>query len=170
MDISKYLTNKELQLSNDDFNIEKLEKDLRKGYVPSEEVETARAEALKESTANYSALEDKYTKLEKSYNDIEARNTELTNHTKDLQLQVEMVSKGFKKEDLVEVAKLRSSLYADEENDTKALDMIKERYGNTYFPKTQVDIPNETTFNTGESKPKEINITRNTKLSELIIK
>ena len=52
----------------------------------------------------------------------------------------------------------------------QALDMIKERYGNTYFPKTQVDIPNETTFNTGESKPKEINITRNTKLSELIIK
>lgn len=170
MDIKKYLNNKEIELSNEDINFEKLEKDLRKGYVPSEEVETARAEALKESTANYSELEDKYTKLEKSYNDIEARNTELTNHAKDLQLQVEMVSKGFKKEDLVEVAKLRSSLYADEQDDAKALDMIKERYGSTYFPKTQVDVPNEATFNMGESKPKEINITRKTKINDLIIK
>ena len=32
MDISKYLTNKDIQLSNDDINIEKLEKDIRKGY------------------------------------------------------------------------------------------------------------------------------------------
>ena len=46
MDISKYLTNKDIQLSNDDINIEKLEKDLRKGYVLSDEVENARQEAL----------------------------------------------------------------------------------------------------------------------------
>ena len=170
MDISKYLTNKELQLSNDDFNIEKLEKDLRKGYVLSEEVETARAEALKESTANYSALEDKYTKLEKSYNDIEARNTELTSLEKGLRLQVEMISQGFKKEDLEEVAKLRNSLFANETDDAKAVNMIKERYGATYFPKTQVDIPNETNFNSADNKPKEIKITRNTKISDLVIK
>ena len=168
MDISKYLTNKELQLSNDDFNIEKLEKDIRKGYVASDEVETARAEALKESTANYSALEDKYTKLEKSYNDIEARNTELTNHARGLELQVEMVSKGFKKEDLKEVAELRSSLYADEQDDAKALDMIKERFGSTYFPKSQIDVPEETNFNSGDTKPKDIKITRNTSSSNFI--
>ena len=39
MDISKYVVNKEIQLSNDDINVEKLEKDIRKGYVLSEEVE-----------------------------------------------------------------------------------------------------------------------------------
>ena len=82
MDISKYLTNKDIQLSNDDLNIEKLEKDIRKGYVLSDEVENARKEALSQSTKAYSELEEKYNKLEKSYNDIETRNTELTNSTR----------------------------------------------------------------------------------------
>ena len=68
MDISKYVINKELQLSNDDINVEKLEKDIRKGYVLSEEVENARQEAIKQNTATYTELEEKYNKLEKSYN------------------------------------------------------------------------------------------------------
>lgn len=170
MDIKKYLNNKDIELSNEDINFEKLEKDIRKGYVLSEEVETAKAEALKESTANYSELEDKYTKLEKSYNDLEARNTELTNHEKGLKLQVEMISQGFNKEVLDEVAQLRNSLFANEVDDAKAVSMIKEKYNATYFPKTQVDIPNETNFNKGEVKPKEINITRNTSLKDLVIK
>ena len=170
MDIKKYLTNKDIELSNEDINFEKLEKDIRKGYVPSDEVENARAEALKENTANYSELEDKYTKLEKSYNDLEARNTELTSHEKGLKLQVEMISQGFKKEDLDEVAKLRNSLYADETDDAKAIGMIKDKYSATYFPKTQEDIPEETKFNLGEVKPKEITITRNTSLKDLVIK
>ena len=170
MDISKYLTNKELQLSNDDINIEKLEKDIRKGYVLSDEVENARKEALSQGTKAYSELEEKYNKLEKSYNDIEARNTELTNTEKGLRLQVEMVSQGFKKEDLEEVAKLRNSLFSEEVDDTKAINMIKEKYGATYFPKNQVDIPNETNFNKAEDKPKTIEITRNTSLKNLIIK
>lgn len=170
MDIKKYLNNKDIELSNEDINFEKLEKDIRKGYVLSDEVETARAEALKESTANYSALEDKYTKLEKSYNDLEARNTELTNHEKGLKLQVEMISQGFNKEVLDEVAQLRNSLFANEADDAKAIGMIKEKYGATYFPKTQVDIPNETNFNKADVKPKEINITRNTSLKDLVIK
>lgn len=170
MDIKKYLNNKDIELSNEDINFEKLEKDIRKGYVLSDEVETARAEALKESTANYSALEEKYTKLEKSYNDLEARNTELTNHEKGLKLQVEMISQGFRKEDLDEVAKLRDSLFANEVDDTKAVSMIKERYGATYFPKTEVNIPNETNFNKADVKPNEINITRKTSLKDLVIK
>ena len=56
MDISKYITNKDIQLSNDDINIEKLEKDIRKGYVSSDEVDKARKDALKESTATYTEL------------------------------------------------------------------------------------------------------------------
>ena len=170
MDIKKYLTNKDIELSNEDINFEKLEKDIRKGYVSNEEVEAARAEALKESTSNYSELEEKFNKLEKSYNDLEARNTELTSSEKGLKLQVEMVSQGFRKEDLEEVAKLRTSLYADEQDDTKAIGMIKEKYNATYFPKKTVDIPNETNFNVAEVKPKEITITRNTSLKDLVIK
>lgn len=174
MDITKYLTNKDVQLSNDDINIEKLEKDIRKGYVLSEEVENARNEALKESTAKITELDDKYNKLEKSYNDIEARNTELSNANRDYKLQVEMVSQGFKKEDLVEVSKLRNSLYADEQDDAKAIGMIKEKFGSTYIPKVEetkkVDIPEDKgTFNQPK-KVEEIKITRDTNIKNLIIK
>jgi predicted nucleic acid-binding Zn-ribbon protein len=170
MDISKYLTNKDIQLSNEDINFEKLEKDIRKGYVSSDEVEKARKEALSENTKAYSELEEKYNKLEKSYQDIESRNTELSNSAKGLKLQVEMVSQGFKKEDLAEVAKLRTSLFSEEADDAKAISMIKEKYGATYFPKNTVDIPNETNFNKAEDKPKTPEITRNTSLKNLIIK
>ena len=170
MDISKYLTNKDIQLSNEDINFEKLEKDIRKGYVLSDEVEKAKQDTLNESTKAYSELEEKYNKLEKSYNDIEARNTELSNTTNGLKLQVEMVSQGFKKEDLDEVAKLRTSLFANEADDAKAVSMIKEKYNATYFPKQTIDIPNETNFNKAEDKPKQIEITRNTSLKNLIVK
>ena len=175
MDISKYITNKDLQVSNDDINIEKLEKDIRKGYVLSEEVENARKEALKESTTNYTALEEKYNKLEKSYNDIEARNTELTNNEKGLKQQVEMISLGFKKEDFEEVSKLRSSVYAEEEDDNKAFSSIKERYGSTFgFNKPEEpkkpEVPNEPSFNSTTKPSQEIQVTRKTGIKDLIIK
>ena len=175
MDISKYITNKDIQLSNEDINLEKLEKDIRKGYVLSDEVEKARNEALKESTATYTELEEKYNKLEKSYNDIESRNTELTNSTKGLKLEVEMVSQGFKKENLEEISALRNSLFKDEEDDSKAIALIKEKYKATYFPETMeekkpVEVPNETSFNTTTKPKEEIKITRKTPLKDLIIK
>ena len=172
MDISKYVVNKEIQLSNDDINVEKLEKDIRKGYVLSEEVENARQEALKQNTATYTELEDKYNKLEKSYNDIEARNTELTNSTRGLKLQIEMVSQGFKKENLEEIMALRNSLFKEEEDDAKAISMIKEKYKATYFPETEakVNVPNEESFNSSTKPQEEIIITRKTSLRDLIIK
>lgn len=172
MDISKYITNKDIQLSNEDINLEKLEKDIRKGYVSSDEVDKARKDALKESTATYTELEEKYNKLEKSYNDIESRNTELTNNTKGLKLQVEMVSQGFKKENLEEISALRNSLFKDEEDDAKAVAMIKEKYKATYFPEVEKapEVPNESNFNSN-TKPKEpIKVTRKTSLKDLIIK
>ena len=174
MDITKYLNNKDIQLSNDDLNIEKLEKDIRKGYVLSEEVEKARQEALKESTATYTELEDKYNKLEKSYNDIEARNTELTSSLDNSRLEVEIISQGFKKEDINEVSKLRRTLYSDEQDNSNAISSIKERYGATFFPKVEatqkVEIPNDTQFNQPTKKAEDIKITRKTNLAELIIK
>ena len=172
MDISKYLTNKDIQLSNEDINIEKLEKDIRKGYVLSEEVENARKETQKENTASYMELEEKYNKLEKSYNDIEARNTQLTDNESKLRLQVEMVSQGFKKENLEEISALRNSLFKDEEDDAKAVSMIKEKYKATYFPEPEVKtaIPNEESFNSTTKPKEEIKVTRKTSLKDLIIK
>lgn len=175
MDISKYVLNKEIQLSNDDINIEKLEKDIRKGYVLSEEVENARNEALKESTATYSQLEDKYNKLEKSFNDMEARNTDLSSQLNNSKLEVEIISQGFKKEDISEVSKLRTTLFAEEEDNAKAISSIKERYGATFFPKSEeevkkIDVPEDTAFNQPTKPQEDIKITRNTKISNLIIK
>lgn len=173
MDISKYLTNKDIQLSNDDINIEKLEKDIRKGYVLSDEIEKARQEALKESTATYTELEDKYNKLEKSYNDIEARNTELTSSLNNSKLEVEIISQGFRKEDIGEVSKLRTTIYGEEEDNSKAISQIKERYNATFFPQQevakQVDIPEDTAFNQLSKQKEDIKITRNTDISKLII-
>lgn len=173
MEITKYLKNKDLQVSADDFDLEKLEKDIRKGYVPSEEVDKAREDALKESTAAISKIEEKANKLEKTLADTEARNTELSNTNREANLKVEMVSQGFKKEDLAEVSKLRYSLFADEEDDEKAISMIKEKYSATYFPTVEekkVEVPEDTKFVQPVKKSEDINITRKTSIRDLIIK
>ena len=173
MDITKYLTNKDIQLSNDDINIEKLEKDLRKGFVPSEEVDKAREEALKESTASFSEMEGKVNKLEKTLADTEARNAELTTQNRVSNLKVEMVSQGFRKEDLDEVIQLRNSLYSEEQDDVKAISQIKERYNATYFPKQEekkVEVPNETQFAQPVKKSEEVSVSRNTNIRDIVIK
>lgn len=173
MDISKYLTNKDIQLSNDDINIEKLEKDIRKGYVLETEKDEAIKQALdtssKESTSKYVELEGKYNELEKSYNSLQERDT---NHTKtigDLSLKIAMMNEGFPSEKLDEVAKLRTSMFAEETDDNKAIGMIKEQFGATYFPKKEsIDIPNEQPLGQAKVENHEINITRNTKIKDLL--
>ena len=170
MDITKYLKNKDIQVSADDFDIEKLEKDIRKGYVSSDEVDKVRKTALDESKKSYSELEDKYTKLQNSYNDIEARNTQFASNEKNLKLQVEMVSQGFKKEQFEEITALRNSLFKEENDDSKAISSIKEKYKNTYFPETTIDVPQESSFETSSKPKEEVKVNRNTRLSNLIIK
>ena len=173
MDISKYLKNKDIQLSNDDLDIEKLEKDIRKGYVSSDELDKARETVEKEFTTKYTTLEEEKNKLEKSYADLEARNTGLTTDKRELEQRVEMVSLGFKKEDLDEVSKLRNSVYADEQDDVKAFSSIKERYGFTFgFTKEpgKPSVPNETGFNSTTQPQQEIKVNRNTSIKDLIIK
>lgn len=172
MDITKYLKNKDVQLSNDDINIEKLESDIRKGYVLSEEIDKARAESIKESTSKYAELETKFNALDKSYNDLQAKNVELTNANGGLKLQMEMVSQGFSKDKFDEVSQLRTTLFKDEADDSKAIGMIKEKFGATYFPKTdvKVEVPNESNFNTQNKIEREIKITRKTSLRDLLKK
>ena len=172
MDISKYLNKKDVELSNDDFNIEKLEKDVRKGYVLSEEVDKARDEALKESTSKYTELETKYNSLDKSYNDLQAKNVEQANTIGSLKLEVEMMQQGFTKDKFDEVAKLRNSLYAEEQDDSKAISMIKENFGGTYFPKTEEkpSVPTETPFTAQPKQTEPIKITRKTSIKELMLK
>ena len=167
MDIKKYLNNKDLELSSEDINFEKLEKDIRKGYVLAEEVDKAKEEATKEGVSKYTELETKYNSLDKSFNDLQAKNVELNNANSSLKLQNEMVLQGFKPEQFDEVAKLRTTLFAEEEDNSKAISGIKEKFGATYFPKEQEkintsDIPNESAFKQPATPPKqEIKITRN---------
>ena len=168
MDINKYLTNKDIQLSNEDINFEKLEKDIRKGYVSSEEIENTRKSVTDELNKNYSQLEDKYNQLQKSYADIEARNTQLTSNENNLKLEVEMVSQGFKKEQFEEISTLRNSLFKEETDNAKAISMIKEKYHSTYFPETQVEVPNETSFETSSKPKEEIKVTRKTSIRDLL--
>ena len=172
MDISKYLTNKDIQLSNEDINLEKLEKDIRKGYVLSEEVENARNESIKESTSKYAELETKYNSLEKTYNDLQAKNVEQNNVIGGLKLQVEMTNQGFKQDKFEEVAQLRNTLFKDETDDSKAISLIKEKFGATYFPQqeTKVEVPNDSNFSTKNTQPREIKITRNTRITDLMKK
>ena len=173
MDISKYLTNKDIQLSNDDLNIEKLEKDIRKGYVLESDRDSAINEALenskKESTSKYAELETKYNELEKSYNALEERNSSITSSNDDLRLQVEMVSQGFDKDKFKEIAQLRNTLYAEEKDNAKAISMIKDKFGATYFPQAkQVEVPNEGSFGNASTENHEINITRKTSIKDLM--
>lgn len=168
MDISKYVTNKELSISNDDINIEKLTNDIRKGYVSNEEIENVRKQVAEESKKSYSELEDKFAKLQNSYNDIEARNTQFASNEKNLKLQVEMVSQGFKKEQFDEITALRNSLFKDEQDDSVAISSIKEKYKNTYFPETTIDVPQESSFETSSKPKEEIKVNRNTSLKNLM--
>ena len=173
MDISKYLKNKDIQLSNEDLDFEKLEKDIRKGYVLSEEVDKAKEEGIKESTSKYAELENKFNALDKSYNDLQAKNVELTNNNSGLKLQMEMVSQGFTKDKFDEVSQLRTTLFKDEADDSKAISLIKEKFGATYFPKSEdkkVDVPNDTNFNTQNKESREIKITRKTSVRDLFKK
>ena len=172
MDISKYLKNKDIQLSNEDMDFEKLEKDIRKGYVLSEEADKAREESLKESTSKYAELETKFNALDKSYNDLQAKNVELANANGGLKLQMEMVSQGFSKDKFEEVSQLRSTLFKDEADDSKAIGMIKEKFGATYFPKTEekVEVPTESNFNTQNKQQYKTEITRKTSIRDLFKK
>lgn len=173
MDIKKYITNKDIEITNDDINIDKLTQDLRKGYVldseVSEKVKSAVDEANKTSSTTLSELQSKFDDISKKFEDTEARNVELTTQNKQVALERDMASYGFKKEQFEEVSKLRNSLFAEDDNET-ALSKIGEKFKGTYFPEEKkVDVPNEPGFKSSEDvKPKEPEITRKTSISSLL--
>jgi hypothetical protein len=176
MDIKKYITNKDIEISNDDFNIDKLTNDLRKGYVLSSEVDSqiksAVDEANKSSSSTLAELQSKYDDISKKYEDVEARNVNLTNQVKTVSLQRDMVSLGFEEKDFDEVSKLRSSLYGDEQDDKKALSQIMDKFKGTYGkPETAPAVPNEAGFNSNQTTtPNEPRITRKTSIKDIIRK
>ena len=168
MDIKKYLK-KDVEISNEDFDIEKLTEDLRKGYVVEKDLtsklqkqyEDDLAEKTKEYTAKITSLQNDYDSLTSKYN-------ESSNQIRTSNLKVAILSNGFKGEDVEEVANLRTTAYENVADDNEALSKIKERYGKVYFD-DKVDIaPNEGPMNTTPSTKVEPVITRNTKIQDLI--
>ena len=171
MKIEKYLTNKDITLTNDDIDTARLIKDLQQGMVSETEVETrlenAKKEWQKESTQAYSELETKY-------NDLEKRNGDLTTNYAQLKLENVMTREGFKEEDFKEVAQLRNSLYGEEKDDNVAIQGIKEKFKSTYFPSDNkfTPAPNEDLVKGGNEVKTDtpIEITRKTSLKSLLIK
>lgn len=176
LDIKKYVTNKDVELSNEDINFEKLEKDIRKGYVLSEEVDKAKQETQNEMSSKYTELESKFNSLDKTYNDLQAKSVEQSNTISSLKLQNEMVLQGFKPEQFDEISKLRGTLFVDEQDNAKAISGIKEKFKDTYFPQAKEEpqkpeIPNEAGFKNPSNPPKqELKVTRNTSIKDLIRK
>ena len=173
MDIKKYIKNKDIELSNDDLDIDKLTSDLRKGYELTSEVDTkiksAVEEAKKNSKADYDKLVEENEKLQNNITDYEKRNTDLADKVKTVSLERTMVEYGFKRDQFEEVSKMRSSLYGDEADDDKAISQIKERFKGTYFPVEEVPKQkDDTPINNGVAEPKEIKITRKTSIRDLM--
>ena len=163
MDIKKYIKNKDIELSNDDFDIDKLESDLRKGFVSQDEVE----EVNISSKTEYDTLKKQYEELQNNVNDYEKRNTDLVEKNKSLSLENVMTRAGFKEEDFKDISAMRYSMYG-ELDDVKAIESIKEKYKNTYFP-TQPEKPkDDLPINNGVSKPVEPKVNRLTKIKDLM--
>lgn len=172
MDIAKYLKNKDVKITNEDFDFDALKEDVLKGYVKESEATKGmvKKSELDDLTAKYATLETNYNNTIKTLDDT---NTKLAK----VSLEKTMISKGFKEDQFEKVAKMRESLYADETDDAKAIDGIANDFKATFFPESQnpgAKVPNEpsfngTTGNNGRTNTSDIKITRETKLSSFVI-
>lgn len=177
MDIKKYIKNKDIELNENDIDIEKLEKDLRKGYELSSEVDekikNAVEESKKNSKADYEKLKGEYDSLQTNITEYEKRNSDLAERNKTLSLQNVMVKEGFKEEDFNDISSMRYSMYAEEKDDLKAIQGIKEKFKDTYFPSKPTEPvleKNSTPLNNGTVQPTEIKVSRNTSIQDLMKK
>ena len=171
MEISKYLTNKDIQITNDDVNIEKLQKDLTKGMYTEDDLK-AEIQKVKDSyEESNKEVNGKLAKLQTDYDSLSNKYAEQTQTLKDKNLLNVMLEQGFKSSSFDEVSKLRQSLYGDEPDDTKAVQKVKEHFGKVYFEESKGQAPNEGSFESKKADDtSKIVITRNTKLSQLMTK
>jgi predicted nuclease with TOPRIM domain len=167
--LEKYLLNKDLKVTDKDFDLESLKADLTKDYVSSKDVEKRVSDSVKEKTTE---LTKQLSDLQASYDSLNKNYTTTTDRVKELSLENIMVRKGFQDKDFKEISKLRSSLYGDEKDDSKAIDLIAEKFGNTYLPKKEEElpIPKESSVGVTQTTTKETPILRNTRLKDLVVK
>ncbi len=177
MDITKYLKNKDITISNDDIDVEKLTKDLRKGYIEESEAKaSAKAkydadikDLRKELEEKATLAESKYTVLENSYNDLNSRYTEQSKELTAQKLRGVALENGFAPSDVEEVSKLRTSLYSDIQDDAEAVQKIKDRYGKSFFDNSMTKAPDEKNFGSGnQTKKPDVVVTRHTSIQDLM--
>ena len=169
MDIKKYIKNKDIEITNDDFDIEKLENDLRKGYELSSEVEKKISSAVNEANK---VSKTAFDELQSKYDDIEKRNTDITERNRTLALENVMTREGFKEEDFKDISSMRYSMFGEEKDDVKAIASIKEKFKNTYFPTPVVAEPpkakDDLPINNGTVEPQKPMVTRNTSIKDIV--
>ena len=173
IDITKYLKNTDITLSNDDLDLNKLSNDLRKGYTKNSDIEKPDYSGYVKKD-DFDKLQKDYTNLENNYNTTIKTLNDTNEKMARVSLESKLVRKGFKEENFDEVVKLRNSLYAEEKDDQKAVDQIAEKFKNTYFAEEKTPYtpaPNENGGVNGNngSKTNDIKITRNTSIKDLII-
>lgn len=173
MDIANYLKNKDITISNDDLDLEKLSNDLRKGYTKNSDIKEPDYSGYVKKD-DFTKLQNDYTNLENNYNTTIKTLNDTNDKMARVSLESKLVRKGFKEENFEEVVKLRNSLYADEKDDQKAVDQIAEKFKNTYFAQEQetqfTQAPNENGAVSGNngSKENDIKISRNTSIKDLL--
>lgn len=174
LDITKYLKNKDITISNDDLDLDKMSKDLYKGYTKNSDIKEPDYSGYVKKE-DFDKLQSDYTTLENNYNNQTKILSDTNEKMARVSLESKLVRKGFKEENFDEVVKLRNSLYADEKDDQKAVDEIAEKFKNTYFAEEQktpfTQAPNENGGVNGNngSKSNDIKITRNTSIKDLFI-
>lgn len=168
MDIKKYIKNKDIELTNEDIDIEKLENDLRKGYELSSEVEKKVNNAVNEANK---VSKSAYDELQTKYDEIEKRNTDITEKNRTLALENVMTREGFKEEDFKDVSSMRYSMYGEEKDDYKAISQIKEKFKNTYFPSSEpVKAKDDLPISNGSVEPQKIEVNRLTQIKDIMKK
>lgn len=171
VDLSKYLKNKDVTISNDDFDIEKFEKDIYKGYTKTSDIPKPDYSGYVEK-AKFDKLQSDYNTMENNYNTSVKNLSETNDKMARVSLENKLVKKGFKEENFDELVTLRKSLYADEKDDQKAVDSIAEKFKNTYLQEEKkfTPAPDEKGNNVKPNGTDGIKITRKTSIKDLIVR
>ena len=91
--LEKYLLNKDLKVTDKDFDLESFKADLTKDYVSSKDVEKRVSDSVKEKTTE---LTKQLTDLQASYDSLNKNYTTTTDRVKELSLENIMLEKAFK--------------------------------------------------------------------------
>lgn len=178
IDLTKFVKNKDLKLSNDDIDLEGLESEIRKGYTKDSDVKAQIKEATKDMVAksdfdkvnsDLSAMTNNYNNTVKTLNDTNEKMAEISFNSK-------LAENHFNKKDYQEVREIRNSIFKDVKDDNEAISKIAEKFKGTYFPNSDktgdgfTKAPNESSLkNNNVEKGNEIHITRKTRVKDLLI-